>query len=79
MTSSEAINANLDTISCGLYNDITPFCIEGFNNGTKYETNKEMLQSSDFWDNTCNVQIYDIGSDYEETYCDASENGMVYV
>ena len=38
---------------CGLYNETTPFCIEGYYDGTKYETNKEILQDTRLWNNTC--------------------------
>ena len=71
--------------ACGLYNDITPFCIEGSlyqasGTATKYEANKMILQDAGFWNNTCIVQIYDEGTEYEYegTYCDPSISGMVY-
>ena len=40
---------------CGLYNgDVNkPFCIEGYKDGTYFNTNKNLLQSSAYWNGGC--------------------------
>ena len=66
--------------ACGLYNGTIPFCIEGYSDGTKYEANKTILQDAGFWNNTCSVEMYDEGTEYEyeETDCAPPTTGMVY-
>ena len=65
--------------ACGLYNGITPFCIEGYYDDSKYEANQEILQNEYLWNNTCGVQTYDEGTvnEYEETYCAPKSAGLV--
>ena len=55
---------------CGIKSSI-PFCLEVDQNGSYYEENKELLQSSNLWNNTCDIDIIDQGTqnEYEETYC----------
>ena len=67
--------------ACGLYNDETPFCIEGYYDDSKYEANQEILQNEYLWNNTCSVQTYDEGTEYEyeETYCASPSAGLVDV
>ena len=48
--------------ACGLYNDVKPYCIEGYLDGTKYADVKTLLQGANLWNNTCDVNTY-----YEET------------
>ena len=64
---------------CGLYNGTTPFCIEGYYDNSKYEANQEILQNEYLWNNTCSVQTYDEGTEYEyeETYCAPQSAGLV--
>ncbi len=40
---------------CGLHNDITPFCTEGYYDSSKYESNQALLQGENLWNNTCEV------------------------
>ncbi len=32
-----------------------PFCIEGTSDGSKYSSNKALLQSENLWNNTCSI------------------------
>ena len=60
---------------CGLYNRTTPFCIEGTVDGSKYTTNKNLLQGTNLWNNTC--LLYSTGTIDEETWCEAPSAGLV--
>ncbi len=59
--------------ACGLYNDVTPFCIEGYYNNSKYEANQEILQDIDLWGDTCRIE-----TQYSPMNCDEPAEGKVY-
>ncbi len=61
--------------ACGLYNNITPFCIEGYYDNSKYARNQEILQNEYLWNNTCNVYV-DLSDG--NTQCPAPSSGLVY-
>ena len=56
--------------ACGVKNNVA-FCIEGTSDGSKYNDNKELLQSANLWNNTCSVSMHEEAGndDYEGTYC----------
>ena len=66
--------------ACGEKND-TPFCIEATSDGSKYNRNNVLLQSSALWNNTCTTSVENQGTsnELESTSCSNSGSKALIV
>ncbi len=67
---TNAYNQITNAYACGIYNGITPFCIEGTSDGSKYNSNTALVNGSSLWNNTCTVE-----SGYTE--CEPSDDNTI--
>ena len=67
-------NEVTNAYACGV-KDGTPFCIEGYSDGSKYTANQELINGANLWNNTCDIQTESV---IEETVC-GPWNGSGYV
>lgn len=63
---------------CGLKNNI-PFCLETADGDSKYESNKELLQSTNLWNNTCDEIIYSNSSKLSCVNLNATNSEFVII
>ena len=53
-------NQITNAYACGLKDGVTPFCIEGTVDGSKYNDNVTLLQSSSLWNGECTSDTSDL-------------------
>ncbi len=72
-------NQATNIYACGIKNKI-PFCVEGYNDSTVYNSNKSILTSQSLWGDSCNVipggyQNVHCGLDYTDIYASINNAG----
>ena len=65
---------------CGIKND-SPICVEGTSDGSKYEYNNSLLQSSKYWNNMCRTTVEETsnGQGYIYDYCSVLEPRLTII